>query len=112
MLFITNRIPIQSARSIKNRKISFNSQNTDISKWLYCCERRGEGEYVEILSSTMFTKLKALPAETQLLFYLHGFNNNMKRDQKESSQLQRETRCCLNRIRHRYQDVYTSYSIY
>jgi esterase/lipase superfamily enzyme len=85
VLFITNRIPIQSARSKQNRKISFNTQNTDVSKWLYFCERRGEGEYVEILSSTMFTKLKALPAETQLLFYLHGFNNNMEPDVFERS---------------------------
>ncbi|MFS1909678.1 alpha/beta hydrolase [Vibrio sp. 10N.286.48.B7] len=78
MLFITNRIPNQSARSKKNRTISFNYQNTDISKWLYFCERRGNGDYVEVLSETLFAKLKALPNETQILFYLHGFNNNME----------------------------------
>lgn len=89
MLFITNRIPIQSARSKKNRAISFDTQNTDISKWLYFCERRGEEDYVEILSSTLFAKLKALPEQTQLLFYLHGFNNNMEPEVFErSAQLQ------------------------
>ncbi|GAL24267.1 hypothetical protein JCM19239_3970 [Vibrio variabilis] len=85
MLFITNRIPIQSARSKKNRKIAFNTQNTDVSKWLYFCERRGEGEYVEILSTSLFAKLKALPNETQILFYLHGFNNNMEPEVFERS---------------------------
>jgi esterase/lipase superfamily enzyme len=85
VLFITNRIPNQSARSKKNRRISFNIQNTDVSKWLYFCERRGKGEYVEILSTSLFAKLKALPKETQLLFYLHGFNNNMEPDVFERS---------------------------
>ncbi|MCW8348148.1 alpha/beta hydrolase [Vibrio sp. ZSDZ65] len=85
MLFITNRIPIQSARSRKHRPISFNAQNTDISKWLYFCERRGKGEYVEILSSALFARLKALPAHTQILFYLHGFNNNMEPEVFERS---------------------------
>ncbi|USD60264.1 alpha/beta hydrolase [Vibrio sp. SCSIO 43140] len=85
MLFITNRIPIQLARSKKNRAISFDTQNTDISKWLYFCERRGEGDYVEILSSTLFARLKALPEQTQLLFYLHGFNNNMEPEVFERS---------------------------
>lgn len=85
MLFITNRTPIQSARSKKNRPISFDTQNTDTSKWLYFCERRGEGDYVEILSSTLFARLKALPSDTQILFYLHGFNNNMEPEVFERS---------------------------
>ncbi|WP_225874276.1 alpha/beta hydrolase [Vibrio algicola] len=80
MLFITNRTPNQSARSKANRKISFNSQNTDISKWLFFCERNGEGDYTEILSKPFFSQLKALPAHTQILFYIHGFNNNMEPD--------------------------------
>ncbi|OEF29521.1 alpha/beta hydrolase [Vibrio rumoiensis] len=78
MLFITNRIPNQSARSKANRKITFNYQNTDISKWLYFCERQAKGEYIEITSVPFFAKLKGLPSETQLLFYIHGFNNNME----------------------------------
>ncbi|MCL9775516.1 alpha/beta hydrolase [Vibrio methylphosphonaticus] len=78
MLFITNRIPNQSARSKKNRVISFNYQNTDISKWLYFCERHDVGDYTEILSTSFFARLKALPDTTQILFYLHGFNNNME----------------------------------
>lgn len=78
MLFITNRTPNQSARSRANRKITFNYQNTDISKWLYFCERESGGEYIEITSLPFFAQLKALPSHTQLLFYLHGFNNNME----------------------------------
>ena len=78
MLFITNRIPVQSARSKAGRAIRFDYQNTDVSKWLYFCERHGEHDYTEILSSPFFDRLKALPAHTQLLFYIHGFNNNME----------------------------------
>lgn len=80
MLFITNRIPNQSAQSQPNRTISFNYQNTDISKWLYFCERKGKDDYIEITSSPFFAQLKSLPNHTQILFYIHGFNNNMEPD--------------------------------
>lgn len=80
MLFITNRTPNQSARSKANRNISFNAQNTDISKWLYFCERQSKDNYTEILSIPFFQKLKQLPPHTQILFYIHGFNNNMEPD--------------------------------
>ncbi|WP_211237704.1 alpha/beta hydrolase [Shewanella waksmanii] len=80
MLFITSRTPKQSAKSKRNRKISFNYDNTAAAQYLYFCERRGEDDYVEIKSPELFKRLKALPAETQLLFYIHGFNNNMEPD--------------------------------
>ncbi|MDN3698368.1 alpha/beta hydrolase [Vibrio cortegadensis] len=80
MLFITNRIPLQSARSKVGRHIGFNYQNTDVSKWLYFCERYGENDYTEVTSQPFFSRLKSLPTGTQLLFYIHGFDNNMEPD--------------------------------
>ncbi|WP_375753713.1 alpha/beta hydrolase [Vibrio sp. HN007] len=78
MLFITNRTAMQSARSKLNRRISFNYDNTSPSAYLYFCERTGKDEYKEIKQDAFFSQLKALPNDTQILFYLHGFNNNME----------------------------------
>lgn len=78
MLFITNRTPRQSAKSKKNRNISFNYQNTAVAQYLYFCERLGKDNYREVMSSAFFSRLKELPPQTQLLFYIHGFNNNME----------------------------------
>lgn len=80
MLFITNRLPKQSAKSKKNRSISFDYQNTSVSQNLYFCRRNDVGEYIEITSKPFFSELKHLPNEAQLLFYIHGFNNNMEPD--------------------------------
>ncbi|WP_394200565.1 hypothetical protein [Shewanella waksmanii] len=80
MLFITSRTPKQSAKSKLNRSISFDSQNTAVAQYLYFCERHGESQYTEIKSPELFARLKALPENTQLLFYIHGFNNNMESD--------------------------------
>ncbi|WP_371188352.1 alpha/beta hydrolase [Thalassotalea maritima] len=78
MLFITNRTPKQSARSRKGRNINFDYNNTAVSQFLYFCERTGDGKYTEIMSPAFFQRLKDLPKQTQLLFYIHGFNNNME----------------------------------
>jgi len=78
MLFITNRTPRQSARSRKNRNISFDYGNTAVSQFLYFCERNNKDDYREIMSKAFFQRLKELPDSTQLLFYIHGFNNNME----------------------------------
>lgn len=78
MLFITNRTPREKAKSKRNRKIRFDYDNTAISQYLFFCERNGEHDYTEIMSGPFFQRLKELPPKTQLLFYLHGFNNNME----------------------------------
>lgn len=79
MLFITNRTPVEGPKSKKSRKISFDYQNTSVSQDLYFCERTSEYKYREIKSPAFFKRLKEdLPPETQLLFYIHGFNNNME----------------------------------
>ncbi|CAH0528866.1 alpha/beta hydrolase [Vibrio hippocampi] len=80
MLFITNRTPKQSARSKKNRKLSFNYDTTAVSQYLYFCERNDKNDYTEIMNVEFFQRLKTLPEKTQLLFYIHGFNNNMEPD--------------------------------
>lgn len=84
MLFITNRTPKQSSRSKKSgtRKISFDYNNTSVSQNLYFCQRNSKDDYDEILSKEFFKQLKAIDSDnskgTQILFYIHGFNNNME----------------------------------
>lgn len=80
MLFITNRLPNQSARSKRNRSVTFNYQNTTVSQNLYFCRRNGIGDYTEITSEPFFNELKNWPDDVQLLLYIHGFNNNMEPD--------------------------------
>lgn len=76
MLFVTNRSPRQSPRSRRNRRLSFDLDNTGITQYLYFCERRGEEEYVEILNEAFFQRLRDLAdPQTQILLYIHGFNN-------------------------------------
>lgn len=75
MLFATNRTPKESARSKKNRSISFPVQKTRTSLDMYFCERNGESDYTELGSPEFFEKLKQLPDKTQVLLYIHGFNN-------------------------------------
>ncbi len=80
MLFATNRTPTQSARSKKGRKISFSMQNTSVSQDMYFCQRNGVDDYIEIGNKAFFQALKALDNNTQILFYIHGFNNTGERD--------------------------------
>lgn len=75
MLFATNRTPTQTARSKIGRKISFSMQNTSVRQDMYFCRRKGINDYVEIGSKTFFQELKDLNDNTQILFYIHGFNN-------------------------------------
>lgn len=78
MLFITNRTPKQSHKSKRNRKLTFDYNNTTVSQHLYFCERHGEGNYTEVFNDQFFARLKALDDDTQVLLYIHGFNNNME----------------------------------
>ena len=75
MLFATNRTPSQSAKSKKGRKISFSMQNTSVRQDMYFCRRDGVNDYIEIGNKVFFQELKELDAKTQILFYIHGFNN-------------------------------------
>jgi esterase/lipase superfamily enzyme len=75
MLFATNRTPKESARSKKNRSISFPVQKTRTSLDMYFCKRDGKNDYKELGSPEFFEVLKQLPDKTQVLLYIHGFNN-------------------------------------
>jgi len=75
MLFATNRTPIQSDKTRKGRKISFSMQNTSVRQDMYFCLRKGVDNYIEIGSKAFFQALKDLHGNTQILFYIHGFNN-------------------------------------
>lgn len=75
MLFATNRIPRQSSRTTLNRNISFDLQNINVAQSMYFCERKGKDYYVEIGNKSFFSRLKDLPKLTQILLYIHGFNN-------------------------------------
>ncbi len=80
MLFITNRTPKESIKSKAGRKISFSLDNNSASQNLFFCERTGENSYREVTSIPFFQQLKNLPDKTQLLFYVHGFNNTPEAD--------------------------------
>ena len=86
MLFITNRTPRQSAKSKVNRKLTFNYDTVSVSQHLYFCERNGKDDYTEVGSKAFFKQLKELNGNAQLLFYIHGFNNNMEPDIFENAE--------------------------
>ena len=75
MLFATNRTPIQSAQTEIGRKISFSMQDTTVRQDMYFCRRNGVDDYVEVGNQAFFQELKGLDSKTQILFYIHGFNN-------------------------------------
>lgn len=90
MLFATNRTPKGSSRTRVNRKIAFDRQVTRPGTDMYFCERLGKDDYREIGSKAFFEYLKGLQRNTQVLLYIHGFNNNMEPDVFErAEELQR-----------------------
>ncbi|HHM05639.1 MAG TPA: alpha/beta hydrolase, partial [Gammaproteobacteria bacterium] len=56
------------------RRIDFDLKNTLAAQAVYFCERRGEGDYLELGSVNFMSRLKEAAAE-QILIYLHGFSN-------------------------------------
>lgn len=80
MLFITNRMLKQSPRSKRNRKVSFDLNNSNVAQSVYFCERHSGEEYTELGSKAFFTRLKEGDSSRQLLLYIHGFNNQPEPD--------------------------------
>ena len=80
MLFATNRIPEQSHKTTLNRKISFDLQDTRAAHSMYFCQRKGKDNYIEIGRNKFFSTLRDLPKKTQILLYIHGFNNTGEAD--------------------------------
>ena len=74
MLFITNREPQGSIRTRVNRAYNFDLNKNAPSNSIYCCERLGENNYIEIGSEGLMSRLRDGKAK-QLLFFIHGFSN-------------------------------------
>lgn len=74
MLFITNREPKGSIRTRMGRAYKFDLNKNSPSNSIYCCERKGKDDYIEIGSSGLMTKLKDSNAK-QILLFIHGFSN-------------------------------------
>ncbi|REL27972.1 alpha/beta hydrolase [Thalassotalea euphylliae] len=81
MLFVTNRIPNEGYQTKIGRELTFDLQNTTPSKHLFFCKRSPDNKkYFEEGSASFFTQLKALSEKTQVLLYIHGFNNTDEAD--------------------------------
>lgn len=74
MLFITNRAPQGSIRTKKGRAYKFDLNKNSPSNSIYCCERLGEDNYIEIGSDGLMSKLKDSNSK-QILLFIHGFSN-------------------------------------
>jgi esterase/lipase superfamily enzyme len=74
MLFITNRSPLGSIRTRRNRAFKFDLNKNSPSNSIYCCERQGKDNYIEIGSTDLMSRLKNSKAE-QILLFIHGFSN-------------------------------------
>lgn len=74
MLFVTNREPQGSIRTKANRAFKFDLKKNAPSNSVYCCERLGQDNYVELGSKEWLTRLRDSDAK-QILFYIHGFSN-------------------------------------
>ncbi len=74
MLFVTNREPQGSIRTKINRKFRFDLRKNAPSNSIYCCERLGEDNYIELGSIEWLSRLRDSNAE-QILFFIHGFSN-------------------------------------
>ena len=74
MLFITNRVLLESSHSESGRKISFDLNDNQALQSVFFCERHGENDYEELGSLSFFETLKTTSAK-QILIYIHGFNN-------------------------------------
>lgn len=82
MLFITNRALNEGKTSPqpgKERKITFNLNDSEPSSSVFFCERRGKEKHFEIGSKKFLEQLRDAK-EKQILLYIHGFNNLPERD--------------------------------
>lgn len=73
MLFITNRVLDQSHRTRIGRSVTFSTSDNSALPSLFFCERQEAGEYLEIGSEPFFQRLRQSDC-SQVLFYIHGFN--------------------------------------
>jgi hypothetical protein len=58
MLFITNREPVGSIKSIINSRYCFDLEKNSPANSVFYCQRNGMGDYTEIGSQALMTALK------------------------------------------------------
>ena len=76
MLFITNREPQGSIRTTrKERAYKFDLNKNSPSNSIYYCERLKEGDYREVGSNGLMSKLKESNAK-QILLFIHDSSAN------------------------------------
>ena len=73
MLFITNRAIRQSERSRRNRNIDFDLAATGSTSSVFYCERAGVGDYTEVMSPNLTTRI-AESACREIVLFIHGYN--------------------------------------
>jgi len=74
MLFITNREPQGSIKTKANRPYKFDFKKNAPSNSIYCCERLGKDDYIELGANGLMSRLRDSNAK-QILFFIHGFSN-------------------------------------
>lgn len=74
MLFITSRMPTINTEPELNRNYQFDLGNNSSGRGIFCCERKGKGDYEEIGSRQMLSTIKQSKYR-QVLVYIHGFSN-------------------------------------
>jgi esterase/lipase superfamily enzyme len=74
MLFITNRFPKDSIKSIVDRKFEFDLENNAPSNSVFFCKKDEDGGITEVGGMSFLSKLKASKYR-QILLYIHGFSN-------------------------------------
>jgi len=82
MYFITNRFfneQIESPLDGSRREITFDMSNNITASMFYCCKKENDKLY-EIQSKTFFEEIKNLDGYTDIVLYIHGFNNYPNED--------------------------------
>lgn len=74
MLFITNRFPTDSIRTVADRPFEFDLSNNAPSHSVYFCQRKSKKKLVELGSKAFLDHLHEAP-QRQVLLYIHGFSN-------------------------------------
>ncbi|MDH4396656.1 MAG: alpha/beta hydrolase [Limnobacter sp.] len=88
MLFLTNRFPTASIRSVVGRKFSFDLKNNASSNSFFFCKRNAEDDHTEVGGFNFLTELKNSKYR-QILLFVHGFSNMPNEVFNKALQLQK-----------------------
>lgn len=87
MLFVTNRVFHEGQKTVQDRPVSFDMDNTNALQSIFFCSRKdppdlspeGRPVYKEIGSTAFLNKLRDSKAD-QILFFIHGYSNLPEED--------------------------------